>query len=81
MRKKVDAGNDKSFCESVEAKKNTFFRKKFFLFETKLAFTQLRQAFIDVQILHHFFSEQYICIQINLSNYMIDAILSKLISN
>lgn len=35
----VDGNNDRSLCKSVEARKDTFFEKKFLTFEARLAFT------------------------------------------
>lgn len=52
----------------------------FFTFESKLAFTQLKNAFIKVPILYHFDSERYILIEIDASGYIIDGVLSQVIS-
>ena len=46
--------------------------------EIKLAFLQLRQAFTEASILHHFDPERYIQIETNTSDYAIGGILSQL---
>lgn len=46
--------------------------------EDRLVFTELRQAFIKTQILHHFDLKYHICIKNNLSGYVIDRVFSHL---
>ena len=46
--------------------------------EAKLAFLQLRQAFTEAPILHHFDPERYIRIETDASGYAIGGILSQL---
>ena len=55
-------------------------RSGFFIPEAKLAFTQLRQAFIEATIFHHFNLESHIRIETNASGYTIGNILSQLYS-
>ena len=52
----------------------------FFTPKTRLAFTQLRQAFVKASILHHFDLESYIRIKTNASGYAIGGVLSQLFS-
>ena len=47
--------------------------------EAKLAFSQLRQTFIEAPILHHFNPERYIRIETDASDNAISGILSQLI--
>ena len=47
--------------------------------KVRLAFTQLRQAFVDAPILHHLNLECYIWIEIDVSSYAISGILNKLV--
>ena len=47
--------------------------------EAMLAFLQLTEAFIKALILHHFDQKHYIRIEIDVSSYAIDDILSQLI--
>ena len=44
----------------------------------KLMFTKLRQAFLKAPILHHFNSERYIWIEMDVSGYTIGGVLSQL---
>ena len=53
----------------------------FLTLEAKLAFTELRQAFVKAPILHNFDSERYIRIETDASGYAIGGVLSQLISN
>lgn len=53
-------------------------RSGFLTFEAKIAFAQLRQAFIKVLILQHFDPERHIWIETNASRYAIGGILSQL---
>ena len=52
----------------------------FFTPEARLAFTQLRQAFVKAPILYHFDPKNYIRIKTNASGYAIGGILSQLFS-
>ena len=52
----------------------------FFTPKARLAFTQLRQAFVEAPILHHFDLKSYIRIEIDISGYVIGGILSQLSS-
>ena len=51
-------------------------RTSFFTLKARLTFTQLRQAFVETLILHHFDPESYIQIKIDASSYTISSILS-----
>ena len=53
-------------------------RTGFFIPEARLAFTQLRQAFVKVPILHHFDPESHIRIETDVSGYAIGGVLSQL---
>ena len=48
--------------------------------EARLAFTQLRQAFVEAPILHHFDPESHIRIETDASGYAIGGVLSQLSS-
>ena len=48
--------------------------------KAKLAFTQLRQAFIEALILYYFDLESHIRIEIDELSYAIDSVLSQLFS-
>ena len=48
--------------------------------EARLAFTRLRQAFVEAPILHHFDPESHIRIETDASSYAIGGILSQLSS-
>ena len=52
----------------------------FFTPEARLAFTQLRQVFIEASILHYFNSDSYIWIETDVSGYIINNVLNKLSS-
>ena len=52
----------------------------FFTPKTRLAFTQLRQAFVEAPILHHFNLESHIQIQIDAPGYAISVVISQLSS-
>ena len=47
----------------------------------KLAFTELRQAFVKAAILHHFDLKRHIQIEMDVSGYAIGGVLSQLTSN
>ena len=47
--------------------------------ETKLAFTELRQAFLKASILHHFEPEYHMRIETDVSGYAIGRVLNQLI--
>ncbi len=49
--------------------------------EALLVFTQLRQAFTEAPILHHFDPEHHIRIETDASGYAIGVVLSQLMSN
>ena len=51
-------------------------RTGFFTPKARLAFTQLRQIFVEAPILYHFDPKCHIRIEINTSSYAIDGILS-----
>ena len=53
----------------------------FFTPEARLAFTQLRQAFIEALILHHFDPKRHIRIETDMSGYAIGRILNHLNSD
>ena len=53
----------------------------FLTFRTKLAFTELKQAFLKAPILHHFDPERHIWIEADVSDYAIGEILSQLTSD
>ena len=53
----------------------------FFTPRDRLAFTKLRQAFIIAPILHHFDSEHYIRVEMDVSGYVICEVLSQLTSD
>ena len=55
-------------------------RTSFFTSEARLAFTQLRQAFVKTLILHYFDPENHIRIEIDTSGYVIGSIVSQLSS-
>ena len=55
-----------------------FDNSSFLIFEAKLAFLRLRQAFTEAPILHHFDSERYTRIETDASCYTIVGILSQL---
>ena len=55
-------------------------RMGFLTSEARLAFTQLKQAFVKAPILHHFDLESYIQIETDISGYAIGGILSQLSS-
>ena len=52
----------------------------FLIPEAKLAFTRLRQAFVEAPILHHFNPESHIRIETDASGYAIGGVLSQLSS-
>ena len=52
----------------------------FFTSETRLAFIQLKQAFVKALILYYFDLESHIRIETNISSYIIGGILSQLSS-
>ena len=52
----------------------------FLTLKAKLAFFQLKKAFIEVSILYYFHPKHYIHIEINTFDYIIDDILRQLIS-
>ena len=58
--------------------KKTIGSLDFLIFKAKLTFTKLKQAFLKVPILHHFDPECHIQIEIDVSGYAIDGVLSQL---
>ena len=48
--------------------------------EARLAFTRLRQAFVEAPILHHFDPESHIRIETDASGYAIGGVLSQMFS-
>ena len=56
--------------------KNMEARSGFLIPETRLVFTQLKQAFIETLILQHFDAEYHILIEIDTSKYAIDEIFN-----
>lgn len=65
----------------MNTRKNIFPRKIFLTPKARLAFIWLSQEFIDVSILHNFFSERYIYIKRDISGYAINRILGQLTSD
>ena len=55
-------------------------RTGFLTLEARLAFTQLRQAFVEALILHHFNPESHIQIETDVLGYAIGSVLSQLSS-
>ena len=53
----------------------------FFILGAKLAFIELRQAFLKAPILHHFDPEYYIRIETDALGYVIGGVLSQLTSD
>ena len=53
----------------------------FLIADTRKAFTELKQAYIEAPILNHFDPERYIQIEIDVSNNAIGGILSQLTLN
>ena len=71
----------------VKSKNHNFPKSKtkktktgFFILKARLTFTQLRQAFVEASILHHFNLESHIWIEIDESGYAIGGVLSQLSS-
>ena len=58
--------------------KKTLRSLDFLTLKAKLAFTELRQAFIKAPIFHHFDSERYIRVETNVSGYAIGGVFSQL---
>lgn len=56
--------------------KIVFKARLFLILKIRLAFTQLKQTFIEVLILYHFDSERYIQIKTDASSYTIGGLLS-----
>ena len=72
--------------QNLSKSKNLFKSKKtvgsdFLTPGAKLAFTELRQAFLKTPILHHFDLERHIRIEIDVSGYAIGGVLSQLTSD
>lgn len=78
---KIGGNNDKILHGSVEIRKNAFSGGEFPTPKASLALTQIKKAFTDTWILYLFLLKWYICIELDVSGYAIDRILSQLISN
>lgn len=78
INNEVGSNDNRSLYRLFKDRKNTFSEKKFLIPEARLAFTPLREAFIDILILYHFLFERYIRIKINRSSYMIGEIFVNL---
>ena len=61
--------------------KNMEAKPDFLIPKARLAFTKLKQAFVEAPILYHFDPKYHIRILINVSGYVIGGILSQLTSN
>ena len=59
--------------------KNMEVKPSFFTFKARLAFTKLRQIFVKALIFYYFNPKCHIQIEINISKYAINRILSQLI--
>ena len=81
-RSKVDGGDDevgKKVQNLSKSKKSV--RSDFLTPGAKLAFAELRQAFVKAPILHHFDPERHIRIETDVSGYAIGGVLSQLTSD
>ena len=82
---KVDSGEvgddevGKKVQNSSKSKKSV--RSDFLTPGAKLAFAELRQAFVKAPIFHHFDPERHIRIEIDASGYAIGGVLSQLTSD
>lgn len=76
INNEVTGNNNRSLCKSVEVKKNTSPRKKFFTPEARLVFTQLKQVFSNIPILYHFLPERYIHVETDVFGCTINEIFS-----
>ena len=70
-----------SKSKNLAKSKKTVRCSDFLTLGAKLAFTELRQAFLKALILHHFNPERYIRIEIDVSGYAIGRVLSQLTSD
>lgn len=78
---KTAKSKSKNFVKLFSTKSQSFTQGSglsFFTPKARQAFTNLRQAFIEILILHSFDLNCHICIKINVSSYVIDKILSQL---
>ena len=84
-RSKVDGGEvgDNEVGKKVQnlSKSKKSVRSDFLTSGAKLAFAELRQAFIKAPILHHFDPERHIRIETDVSGYAIGGVLSQLTSD
>ena len=64
------------FLTNAERTLKTHDNYKFLIFQGKLSFLQLRQAFNKAPVLYHFDSKYYIWIKTNIFGYAIGGILS-----
>ena len=60
---------------------NNLEKSKFLTFKAKKAFNRLKQAFIEAPILQHFNPKYHIRIEIDVSGYTIEGVLSQLTPN
>ena len=79
----VDEGGKKGrkTSKSKKLSKSKTVRSDFLTPGAKLAFIELRQAFLKAPILHHFDPERHIRIETDASGYAIGGVLSQLISD
>ena len=71
----------RSKSKNLSKSKKTVRSLDFFIPGAKLAFTELRQAFLKAPILHHSDPERHIQIEMNASGYVISRVLSQLTSD
>ena len=82
---KIEDNKVRKKVQKTSKSKNSSKSKKmvgslnFLILEAKLAFTELRQAFLKVAILHHFDPKCYIRIETDALVYAIDGVFSQLI--
>ena len=62
--------------KKLSKSKKTIRSLDFFTLGAKLAFTKLRQAFLKASILHHFYPEYHILIEMDVSDYAIGEVFS-----
>ena len=64
-------------CKNLSKSKKTV-RLNFFTFRARLEFIKLSQAFVKAPILHHFDPECHICVETDVSGYIIGGVFSQL---
>ena len=69
----------KNPSKSKNLSKSKKIESGFFTFGARMAFTKLRQAFIKAQIVYHFDLECHIWVEMDVSGYVINGVLSQLI--